>query len=336
MGQVNAGLVRVANGSATVSHVWTVTLETVSGTFSQGLVIDWDGGSGSTGGDGVVTSWNSSLNRLRFYRTAGVAPTSGEAIRVVAATSNNGTISALAATSPPDWSTNPTITASGSKTVVFSKSATGNYTLASSGHTSDTFAMTANFTGTELVETGYGIHADFTPNIGLPTIEYGDVDAVGLVTKGLTEIDRRLYFRGSMLSMTSDQVISATTNTIAVFGTETYNIGGWVGTSGDGFFTVPSGVTHVRAAFSVLPLNTVANTLNAQIWKNGDGDFPGFVLQSAATMTTGVPHSQVSPVLAVAAGDTLKLNLYLGAGNTIDAHFWTWFAVEAVELGPAT
>ena len=196
--------------------------------------------------------------------------------------------------------------------------------------------MTANFTGTTANEIGYGIHADFTPNISLPTVEYGDVNAVGLVTKAFTEIDRRIYFRGAMLSMTGDQAISATTNTVIDLETVAYDQGGWIATVADGFFTVPSGVAKIRVAFSVKMTTTVTATAAFSVLKNGSGSYAGALKMRAPDTHNADTFAATSAAVAVSAGDTIKLNAYLSVGNSIDVDGTTWFAIEAVELSNAS
>ena len=334
MAQLNEATVRVVNGSATVTHVWDATLSSVSGNFSADMDITWDGGSGSTGGDGKVVAWNSATSRLSFYRTAGAIPTAAEAI-TDSTTTVSGTIASFYSTSPPNWDT--AIPSTGTKIAVFGNSATGNYTVADSGHTADTFALTTNFTGTTTSQITFGIHTDFTPNLELPTIEYGDVDAVGLVTRGLTELDRRGKFRGALITMTADQAIAANTDTAILLGTSSYDTDSFVATANAGFFTVPSGVAKVRLAFSVRAAADVTSTWRVHITKNDTTTYAGFVetLYAAIDDTTAITGQ--TPVLAVAAGDVFKLKTIIPTtGGSIDQHAATWFSIEAVELTAAS
>jgi len=333
MAQMNEGTVRVVNASATVHHVWEATLTNVSGNFAEEMVITWDGGSGSTGGDGTVVRWNSVSRRLSFYRTAGAIPATTEAL-IDSTTTVSGTIESFHSTSPPNWDS--TIPGSGTKIAVFGHSATGNYTVADSGHTADTFALTTNFTGTTTTDVPFGIHIDFTPSFALPTIEYGDVDAVGLVTRGFTELDRRGKFRGAMVTMTAQQTIAAATDTTIVPGTTSYDTDTWVATASDGFFTVPSGVAKVRVSFSVRAVADVVSTWRCHVLKNATTSYAGFTETNYAAVAAATPITGNSPVIAVAAGDTLKLQTLVSAQTIVALDSATWFAIEAVELTAAS
>ncbi|MBG95133.1 MAG: hypothetical protein CL793_07765 [Chloroflexi bacterium] len=336
MAQVSGGSVRVENGSNTIRHIWDVQLENGASAFAEGDVITWDGGSGSTGGDGVVASFTAGTLRLYFYRTAGANPTVGETI-TDSTTTKTGAIASFYPNSPPNWSTDPDITSGGTKMVVFGSDATGNYTLAASTqHTSDTFELTTNYVGTTGTIVSYGIHTDFTPNLGLPTVNYGDVNAVALVTRGLVELDRRGKFRGAMVTMTAQQTIAAATETTIVPGTTAYDTDTWVATANAGFFTVPSGVAKVRVSFSVRAVADVVSTWRCHVLKNATTSYAGFTETNYAAVDDATPITGNSPAIAVAAGDTLKLQTLVSAETIVALDSATWFAIEAVELTAAS
>jgi hypothetical protein len=122
-----------------------------------------------------------------------------------------------------------------------------------------------------------------------------------------------------------------------------YDIGGWRAAAGDGFFTVPSGVSMVRAAASLQvsgqPVDTV---LYASLLVNSV-DMPNAYAKylssdSAIFATIDKRINLYLPPTKVSAGDTLKVYLKISSGSGCSTEgssstlIANWFSVEAVEL----
>ena len=330
MAQINLGTVRVENGSTTVRAIYTITLTSVTGTFGAGSTIHWgpDTNTANDTGSGVAVSY--ATNVLQVYRTTDLAPVVGQKIYVDA--SNHGTISSFATGSPPHWDT---LLTGVTGTKVFS---VGNSAVDAtvSSATTDTLTLTGvGWDGTTANGATYGITTEFTDAVSLPMLAAGDVNPVGLVTRGFVEIDRRLKFRGALLSMSAETTVSAATDDVLAYLTTTYDTGGFVADASHGYFTIPSGVAKVRVSFGIYPKATVGGVTGvaARVKKNTASNFPGNIRLSETTWILGKPMQATSAVFSVAEGDTLKVHFNLsGADVVVDDNGYSYFAVEAVEL----
>ena len=139
----------------------------------------------------------------------------------------------------------------------------------------------------------------------------------------------------AFVSSSSDQEIPNATPTLLVWQTEHYDDGDWFASSGDEFFTVPTGVTRVRLSGGVN-------------WEAGGGTFrvasftqegAGFVGDSLNThqptaAASGDSDSSVSPVVDCSADDEFRVTVLHNEGAALDVKFGnhTYFGIEAVEF----
>lgn len=133
-------------------------------------------------------------------------------------------------------------------------------------------------------------------------------------------------FNGAHITKSSNQALSAGTNTDITWATEVYDLGGWfnVGTSAIDL-TVPVGVSLVRVSAQFLN-ETATGQAFGFIHRNGAAEHG---LPQADHDTTGRDSvNLVSAPIAVSAGDDFKVIGFHTSAVDILADNATWFAIE--------
>lgn len=142
-------------------------------------------------------------------------------------------------------------------------------------------------------------------------------------------------FRGALVSKSAAQEVANNTFADLTWETVHYDDGGWFGSSGDTFFTVPVGVTKIRLS-SGLVFEADADGERRVQFAINDAAVQGASIQSrwqSSSATDTHIVTTVSAVIQVSAGDKLEVGVKHVAGAALDvqAGTATWFNVEAVE-----
>ena len=141
-------------------------------------------------------------------------------------------------------------------------------------------------------------------------------------------------FSGALLRLTTDAAVTVAAGapgTILDFDTETYDEGGWHSSS-DGYFVIPTGVSRIRASYSMLRLTEQAGTLKPRVLINDSYSYAGTSIKKFDTADVdGRLLTGQTAIVSVSAGDTVKVAVEAGtADNDIDANVVTWFQIEAI------
>jgi hypothetical protein len=194
--------------------------------------------------------------------------------------------------------------------------------------------LTAGWGGGNASDLRYGITHQFTDAVSLPLVSHGDTNPLSLISQGFVEIDRRLKFRGALISMSADSAaVGNNVDTLVTLLTTDYDAGGFVADAAQGYFTIPSGIDKVRVSFSAKPSANASAVWRVHVAKNDLTNYAGAPRAYSADVEKWEPLHGTSPPFAVAEGDTIKLMVKpTGATMVVEDHEWTWFAIEAVEL----
>jgi hypothetical protein len=147
-------------------------------------------------------------------------------------------------------------------------------------------------------------------------------------------------FKGALIQRTTGQTFTTGTNIPVEWQTTEYDIGGWFNIGEDDtYFTVPEGVTKVRATCQVIWGANTTGIRVTQIQIDTGGGFATFVGQGFRRLNA-LTDGSVSRVdicetasVTVAAGDKIRILGSHTRGTDLDINGGpqTWFAVEAVE-----
>lgn len=286
----------------------------------------------------------------------GAVPEVNERLAVVGATGTYANIDQIAAGSPPNWNTSlQGVTGAPIFSIRDNASAAVTVATNASGPvaTSDTVTLTEPWGSDTIANVEYGITFDFTPNLALPLLQYGDVDSPALISRAFQELDlayaAQVKFSGALIQANAAQTLSSGNAwiTVTVLDTASHDEGGWVAASGDSFFTVPAGITRVRMTGSVELTTTASSPPYAEEAARIVKDVGGTPTEFAGSTSTvsmrgeGIdvtpPHviACATSVIPVSAGDKFLLQVFMeGAGATVTRtvanSVRSWFAIEAV------
>ena len=144
----------------------------------------------------------------------------------------------------------------------------------------------------------------------------------------------RNLFSGALVSKVGNQLIPTGVFTTLTWDAEQYDVGDWFASSGDTFFTVPSGVTRVQLAAGVAWNFGTGTFRIVEFQKNGTV-FPGAASDSSRTNINNLldDHQIASPVIDVVPGDVFTIRV---AQNTVGglgvlASGKTFFGIRAIE-----
>jgi hypothetical protein len=235
--QFTDGSIRAANGMTVVKAIWHLYLVSLTGTqtFSAGDPVSWNAGADN----GDVTSWDAGNKILGIVRDVGdTAPAVGDIILSAAA---GGTVDSLAQYSPPNFDTNVSVgdylTIPGYATAI---QITGSIVA-------DSFAIAAAYTGSTLEETSYGVAVDFSTNRGYPVPGAGDLAALPMIGRAVTEVDADMK-----VGVFGDQQVVASGGTTNINWTLGHRVGLTLNASTTLTFTAPdtTGVWLVLRIYS--------------------------------------------------------------------------------------
>ena len=141
-------------------------------------------------------------------------------------------------------------------------------------------------------------------------------------------------FSGALVLKSVDQSTVDDTPTTLIWQTEDYDFGGWFDSSGDDFFTVPSGVHRVKLHAGVL-FEASALLLRLVWMTKNSAAFNGAPSHSADPTNSSFQDSisLASPTIEVVPGDTFELNIHAESTTPpldVLADESTYFAIEAV------
>ena len=276
----------------------------------------------------------------------GAVPEVNERLAVVGATGTYANIDQIAAGSPPNWNTSlQGVTGAPIFSIRDNASAAVTVATNASGPvaTSDTVTLTEPWGSDTIANVEYGITFDFTPNLALPLLQYGDVDSPALISRAFQELDlayaAQVKFSGALIRANATQNIGTSAwTTITVLDTEEYNEGGWVAASGDSFFTVPAGITRVRLVAQLdLEETGSAQTQSARIVRDTGSGIEEFAGAAGATTyddgSTSSPPNRLVAVTApvsVSQGHKFYVQIFSRNGQDIENNVNSWFSIEAV------
>lgn len=349
------------DGFATASSTTFVSgqAEFVAGDANAAITIQGAGASGAELSTTIASVTNAytvvlaaaaqtSGASLTWSMTTGDPPEVGQILKLVSDTNTFATIEQIAAGSPPNWATSLTGIV-GAPIFSIRDNASAAVTLATNAAgpiaSADTLTLSREWPSDTISNVDYGISFDFTPNLALPLISYGDVDSPALISTAFRELDlaygAQVKFSGALIRANAAQDIGASAwTTITVLDTEEYNDGGWVAASGDSFFTVPAGVTRVRL-MAQLDLEEAGGVLYqaARIVRDtGSGieEFAGAAGQSGYDDGTDTlpPNRLVAMTapISVSAGHKFYVQIISEAGQDIENNVSSWFSIEAVSF----
>ncbi len=145
-------------------------------------------------------------------------------------------------------------------------------------------------------------------------------------------------FKGAMVRLSANEVITTSSTTNIPWDVEVYNEGAWWVIGAPTKLTVPAGVTKVRLSVGLHWVTSfTADRVLVRLVKNG-GD-TGIVLPAADWVITGsVGRTFVSPPLDAVEGDDWEVEVWhsFGSNATIEAvngagNYQTYFGIEAIE-----
>lgn len=137
----------------------------------------------------------------------------------------------------------------------------------------------------------------------------------------------------ALVARTSALALTAATNTVVSFDSETADVGGWHdnGTN-PSRLTVPSGVTRIRVSAGA-SFASETNDTRMFIHKNG-ASMPG---RPDARMFSGTGvtyHCCTSAILEVSPGDYFELTVRAENARNLNADDGTWFCIEEILVDP--
>jgi hypothetical protein len=138
----------------------------------------------------------------------------------------------------------------------------------------------------------------------------------------------------ALVTKSSDQALSAATNTLMDWATEVADVGGWFNSGVSATrFVVPPYVSHVRLTLNIVGADN-SSQLVASILKNGNivAGTPG-----QESMTEGQDFVNLhTGILAVETGDYFEANVFSTDARNVTATNYTWFSIEAVAMEEPT
>lgn len=154
-----------------------------------------------------------------------------------------------------------------------------------------------------------------------------------------TDEDWRLYTPYgndlcALVRLTTDESISATTNTQIPWDSAVYDYGGWWDSGQSTRLTVPAGVTKVIANAGVAAFGGNGRWHVLSITKNGTENYEPVPqikteLGNDATIGTGL----TTGIVDVAEGDYFELRIYSEIASTVRSWNTTYLGVRAIEYG---
>lgn len=175
MPAIQNGTVYVRNASATVRHVWNLV---VSGyvALTKDEAVTWSGGSG------VFLSDEPALSRIKVVRTSGNVPVAGS---VIDGATGTATVTQYAPGSPGKWN----LGTIGANPVWFHRAGAGKLFQVSTILGTDELLLTVPYDDPDEDDAAYGITQDYTANLGLPLAQLGDVDALAVLSRCISQLD---------------------------------------------------------------------------------------------------------------------------------------------------
>ncbi len=325
MPQLRKGFIHLTNGSTTVKHCYQCLLVSVTGTFDNGDVVTWNGGSDT----GVVNTWDANAKILMLYRTAGSqGPEIGD-VFVNTSQSGGGTVDTLDSESPPGWN----VSIPGLTTPQLITGPHPVYNVSLAGATVDTFELTSAWNEPTEDFLTHGIQTDWTEHgFGLPAM--GDVNEPAGISNSFVEVDRRIKLYYATLKLTTPYTFTGTLARIPFDTVEGSDIGGWVQADGTGkYFAVPTGVATVEVvlqfATDVMTPGVSDDNAQALVKKNGGSNYVGNARSYVWTLGAWQAHSGIIPV---AAGNDFKAWGMHPKLNDIGGNDQTYFQIRALSL----
>ncbi len=161
----------------------------------------------------------------------------------------------------------------------------------------------------------------------------GTVGQVLAVNSGATALEYvaagGTAFSGALVEFASSQAISSSTDTILIWGAETYDEGGWHDNATNNTrLTVPSGVTRVRVTAGYRDASSVGSQFIIRVKKNG-AFFKGGPMQETDT-AGGDACSIATPVIEVVATDYFEVEVFMVSARTIEVDGAVFFSIEKV------
>lgn len=187
MSQFQKGLVAAQYNDATVLHVWECHYTTGGGAYNGKETVTW-----AATGYGFYCGEDTTNKILYIARESGEVPEVDDVI-LGSTSSETRTVTALSATSPPDYD-NPSTGIVAADT--FLVEATGETYVVSTTINDDNFELTAPYQGTENLLADYAVVRDYSPYFSAPLPGVGDIDAVTVAKSGINVLDKILKFLG--------------------------------------------------------------------------------------------------------------------------------------------
>lgn len=188
--------------------------------------------------------------------------------------------------------------------------------IASQGRTA--FAAAPN-------QIGMFINPEADAPVGLSCPYWDDKDTPAVLTSPTTPN----AFSGALVKSVANQSLTTSTDTILIFGGETYDTDDYHDNStNNSRLTVPSGVSRVRLTAAFRDTTSVTGQFIIRILKNG-GSFPGQPIQESDT-AGGDAASIASPVVSVVAGDYFEVQVFVVGTRTIEPDDAVYFSIEKV------
>lgn len=132
----------------------------------------------------------------------------------------------------------------------------------------------------------------------------------------------------ALVTKTSNQAISAASNSIVTWDTEVADVGGWFDLGTPNRFTVPLGVNRIRVTAGLKGSN-VANQFVTAIWKNGSVSYAGTTTRDQES--DGVEYANVfTAIIPCSPGDYFQVIAYSNTARDVVGDADTWFAIEEV------
>lgn len=141
-------------------------------------------------------------------------------------------------------------------------------------------------------------------------------------------------FAGALVSKNVDQSIPNLASTSLVWQTVEYDVGGWFGSIGDSFFTVPAGFTRIELVAGAKWASPVGGAFRSVDFRKNGVVFPGATKVLTTLGAAAVDaHGIVSPVIDIIAGDELSVEVFQVSGAPLDveADAATFFGIHAIE-----
>lgn len=139
----------------------------------------------------------------------------------------------------------------------------------------------------------------------------------------------------ALVSKSANQSINDVTNTLLIWQTEVYDDAEWFASSGDEFFTVPTGVTKVRL-YTNVQWDVAAGTLRLVSFTQEGAGFVGAAtnIDQPTGVTLADARAVVSPAVDCSAGDKFRVNVLQNTGGALNVVTSnnTFFGIEAVEF----